>query len=97
MKPTDQELENRFNYHAPGTAARERHKIVTERTLDLAKTLRNVVPDSRGLSLALTALEECRMWANQGIATSVSDMDVLTVAAAAIEADRGVIKALEDM
>lgn len=70
MKPNDQELADRFRYHPPTPAARSAHDIVTDETLALAKKLRDIVPESRGLSLALTSLEEVRMWANQGIATN---------------------------
>lgn len=68
MSPTDTELTDRFLYHSPTPEAARRHKLVSETTLELAKTLRDLVPASRGQSLALTALEEVRMWANQGIA-----------------------------
>jgi hypothetical protein len=68
-KPTDAELENRFSYHPPKTPQRvARHAKVTELTLALAKELRDVCSPGRGLSCALTALEEARMWANQSIA-----------------------------
>lgn len=69
-KPTDAELENRFLYHNATREAAARHVIVSDSTLDLAKLLRDIVPEGRGLSCALTALEEVRMWANQGIATN---------------------------
>lgn len=69
-KPTTQELETRFRYSKPNDEALRRHSTVTELTLELAKQLTDLVPESRGLSLALTSLEETRMWANQGIATN---------------------------
>ena len=69
-KPTDEELEHRFRYSKSNEEALRRHSRVTEATLELAKELRDLVPESRGLSLALTSLEEVRMWANQGIATN---------------------------
>lgn len=67
-KPTDAELENRFLYHAPGDRARQLHPLVSQACLDLAKNLRDWVPDSRELSTALTKLSEVRMHANAGIA-----------------------------
>lgn len=68
-KPTDAEIENRFRYHPPKTETRRNaHAAVTERTLALALELRDICPPGRGLSMALTKLEEARMWANQALA-----------------------------
>lgn len=67
---TDQEIEDRFRYHAPTVEARRRHEQITEASIAFAKVIRDNVPSSRGQSLALTAAEEARMWANQGIATN---------------------------
>lgn len=70
MPITNEELEKRFRYSRPNDEALRRHTAVTEATLALAKELVSLVPESRGLSVALTSLEEVRMWANQGIATN---------------------------
>lgn len=67
-KPTDQELENRFLYHAPGPDAVKLHAIVSEETLRLAKLFRDILPEGRELAQVLTDLELARMHANQGIA-----------------------------
>lgn len=68
-KPTDAEIENRFRYHPPKTQSRiDKHAAVSAKTEALAKELRDICPASRGLSLALTAIEEARMWANQALA-----------------------------
>lgn len=68
-KPTDPELEGRFRYHPPKTASRvKKHEAVTERTLALAKELRDICPNGRNLAIALTALEEVRMRANAALA-----------------------------
>ena len=66
--PTDEELADRFSYHAPTTEAHTRHRAINDETLRLAKILRDLVPAGRQQSLALTKLEEVRMWANSGIA-----------------------------
>jgi len=68
MKPTDNDLDNRFRYHRPTAGAVELHSQVTEMTLALAKQLRDICPDGRNLSLALTHLEDVRMRANAAIA-----------------------------
>lgn len=67
---SDVELEDRFRYHAPNDEAKKRHEAITEASIVFAKIVRDNVPYSRGQSLALTAIEEARMWANQGIATN---------------------------
>lgn len=68
-KPTDADLDNRFRYHPPKTDSRRaKHAAVTDATLALARTLRDLCPEGRGLSLALTHVEEARMWANQALA-----------------------------
>lgn len=69
QKPTDEELENRFRYHRPGL-----HSAITEGTLALAKVIRDITPLSRQQSLALTALEEVRMWANAAIGAGCSEI-----------------------
>lgn len=69
QKPTEAEIENRFRYHPPKTdSRREKHNQVTEQCMALAKTLASLCPPGRGLSTALTKLEEARMWANQSLA-----------------------------
>lgn len=69
--PSDAELEGRFRYHPPTTDdQRLRHTLVSEKTLELAKLLRDICPDGRDLSLALTYLEEVRMRGNAAIATN---------------------------
>ena len=73
-KPTHDEIVNRFVYHPPKTASRiQRHETVTQLTIMLAKNLVDICPASRGLSIALTKLEEVRMWANQAIACDSPD------------------------
>lgn len=68
MKPTDDELDNRFRYHRPTPEAIALHAEVTESALALAKKLRDICPGGRNLALALTHLEDVRMRANAAIA-----------------------------
>lgn len=70
MKPTDAEIENRFRYHKPDADRIERHAAVTELMIETAKKIRDLTPAGRGQAVALTKLEEARMWANQAIATA---------------------------
>ena len=65
----DEELRNRFIYHAPSAAAvASNHREVAERTLELARWIDALLPDGREKSLAITHLEEVRVWANAGVA-----------------------------
>jgi hypothetical protein len=68
-KPTMEELENRFIYHAPPHKQRiDEHAKVSEWCLDLAKWLTDLCPEGRNLALALTHLEDVRMRANAALA-----------------------------
>jgi hypothetical protein len=62
------ELAVRFTYHPPSAGQVPVYEDVRRRAFDYATFLAGVVPQSRELSLAITALEEAVMWANAGIA-----------------------------
>jgi hypothetical protein len=62
------DIENRFTYHPPHGAQPELYQKIRARALSLSLFLNEVCPDSREKSLAMTALEECAMWANAAIA-----------------------------
>jgi hypothetical protein len=66
---SDAEIERRFNYHPPSTDQVERCSEITSRCIEMAKRIRDLTPAGREQSLALTALEDVRMRANQAIAT----------------------------
>lgn len=68
MKPSTQELENRFGYHRPSPDAVKQHQTVRNAVLELATLIVSICPEGRELSLALTSLEEVGMRANQAIA-----------------------------
>lgn len=68
MKPTDEELERRATYHAPTPEARMAHEIVRDTILTAAIRIRDTVPESRELAMALTHLDEAMFCANAGIA-----------------------------
>ncbi len=61
-------FDNDFKYHAPTPVKVERHKEVRDAAHSFALLLAAYVPESRELSLAVTALEETVFWANAGIA-----------------------------
>jgi hypothetical protein len=61
-------IEEYFKYHPPLTEARiQKHNTVNETCLALAKILDQVVDDKDCKSMAMFALQQCRMFANQGI------------------------------
>jgi len=68
MAITPEELDTRFTYHPPKGDQPERYTKIGEKVRELADLLAEVCPDSREQSLALTHLEETRMWANASIA-----------------------------
>jgi hypothetical protein len=61
-------LENNFTYHPPKDGQVERYKEIRQLAHGFAKSLVHLCPSSRELSLALTHIEECVMWANASIA-----------------------------
>ncbi len=62
-------IENNHRHHPPLTGQRiEAHEQVRTTTTNCAKTLVEICPESRELSLALTNLELAMMWANAAIA-----------------------------
>lgn len=69
----EEDLLNRFTYHAPKDDQPARYERIRADALDFASLLVNNVPESRELSLALTNLEQAVMWANAGIARNEGD------------------------
>lgn len=57
-----------FSYHAPKGDQAERYVSIRETAGAFALGIMQNCPPSRERSLALTALEECVMWANASIA-----------------------------
>lgn len=62
------EVRNRFERQNLTPAALEKMELLTEDFEDLAETLCRQTPASRSQSLALTALQEAKFWANDAIA-----------------------------
>ena len=65
---TAKQLENNFKYHKPMEGQPERYTSIRGDAASFAGMLTVFCPPSRELSLALTKLEECVMWANAAIA-----------------------------
>lgn len=64
----DNDLKNRFTYHAPKPGQPEVYQEIRDNAYDLASLIDGRAPDSREKSLAITHLEEAVMWANAAIA-----------------------------
>ena len=61
-------LEINFVYHAPKVDQIVRYQDIRDGAKRYAEFLMESCPNSRELSLALTALEECVFWSNASIA-----------------------------
>jgi len=66
--PEQQDIENRFTYHAPKPGQPEQYQKLREHAKSLAYLILDNCPRSREASLALTKLEESIFWANASIA-----------------------------
>lgn len=62
------ELEKNFTYHPPTPEQKVKYNNIRDMAHQYAEYLYDNCPESRELSLALTKLEECVMWANASIA-----------------------------
>jgi hypothetical protein len=69
LNPADvDDLEKRFTYHKPFGTQPQRYEALRAKAKELAAMIIISCPASREMSLALTKLEECSMWANASIA-----------------------------
>lgn len=62
------ELSLRFTYHKPTGTQPERYIEIRAQAHNFGSLIDEMCPDSREKLLAITALEECVMWANAAIA-----------------------------
>jgi len=65
---TQNDIDNRFKYHAPKEGQPEKYTVIRNKAKELAEMVNDLCPESREKSLAITSLEECSMWANASIA-----------------------------
>ena len=61
-------IKRNFTYHPPKGDQADRYILIRDKAKELAELLVYNCPESRELSLAMTKLEECVMWANSSIA-----------------------------
>jgi len=62
------QIENNFKYHQPKEGQPDLYQQIRDTAKELAYLLDKSCPNTRELSLAMTKLEECVMWANAAIA-----------------------------
>ena len=66
--PTKEELQNRYNYHAPVGSQAERYHTIRSTILELAELICELTPYSREQSTALNYLDQVMFNANAAIA-----------------------------
>jgi nanoRNase/pAp phosphatase (c-di-AMP/oligoRNAs hydrolase) len=67
-KVYDDDINKRFDHHAPDEFKIQKHQIVRSSVKATAQDLFELLPEGREKALALTKLEEALMWANAAIA-----------------------------
>lgn len=65
---SDEEIQKRFNYHAPDAAKVILHENFREHCKCLAHIIKETIPPGREQAEAMTHLEDVMMWGNAGIA-----------------------------
>lgn len=64
----NQEMLNRFSYHAPRPDQIQVYKDIRDAQLVFAAVVDQLVPESREKALAMTNIEQAGFWANAGVA-----------------------------
>lgn len=72
MSISNEEIQNRVTFHAPSPAGVERHRALSEAAAAFMAVVEAQVPDGREKSLALTNVEQAKMWASAGVARNPS-------------------------
>ena len=65
---TPEDIDNRFDYHAPDDDARMKHEFLRTTAKHMASALNDLLPEGREKSLAVTNLEQAMFWANAAVA-----------------------------
>jgi len=68
LKPTNDDLHNRFTYHPPSEAGVAKHEMLAGAFTDLAILVRDLCPQGDDLNTALRDLEAAKMRASAAIA-----------------------------
>lgn len=65
---SDEEIKDRVTYHAPSPEGIERHERLARNIEETIRVVDETLFPGREKSLAITKLEEAKMWASAGIA-----------------------------
>ncbi len=65
-------VEERFTYYEATREGAARKEDVTDKFIELAEDLNDLVPDCREKSIMMTKLEEAKMWAASAISRNLS-------------------------
>ena len=68
MSLSTEEIEDRVSYHAPTPGGVARHRDLADAIAHAIGVVEGVCIDSREKSLAVTKLEEAKMWASAAVA-----------------------------
>ena len=68
MSLSKDEIEKRVTHHSPSEEGVLRHKRLSDAASAILSVIESVVPDGREKSLAITKIEEAKMWASAGVA-----------------------------
>ena len=72
MAYSDEDIKNRFAFHAATNKTKPMHGAIRMLFTNLALELNNNLPESREKSLALTDLQSAAQWANASVATHLA-------------------------
>lgn len=61
-------LDEILTYHSPNEEQQEHYEEINQAAKDFAAVILEHAPDSRERSVALTHLQDARMWANSAVA-----------------------------
>ena len=64
----DEEIRNRFGYHAGTSITQPKHQLVRARFSEMCVFLDELLPAGRAKNVAFAELESTAMWANKAIA-----------------------------
>lgn len=68
MSLSNEEIQDRVTYHAPSPKGVERHQALSEAAAYFMSVVNGIVPEGREKSLAITNIEQAKMWASAGVA-----------------------------
>ena len=65
---TKDQIEDRVTYHKPSELGVQRHEELSKAAAHFMHVVNTVVPEGREKSLAMTNIEQAKMWASAGVA-----------------------------